>query len=208
VSFPLLMFISRVGAHRGTVAMLFGMFLLTGVVLMQMGMREGELRIDGYRYLPTLEDDSAGMLDPEHYADQRRSGETLAPRPYIPSEIVRGDYLRLFIPYRPSRDNPEIERRCPALTAGNLDRNAAESETLVLGCLAQIYTIRIDGVVQPNADFVFAQDAVGGQRGVVSMLPMTTLDRGRHELRIERSPRPDEAPDAPPPAPYRIAFWR
>jgi hypothetical protein len=205
ISFPVMMFVSRVGAHRGTVAMLLGMFLLTGAVLLQLGMREGELRMDGYRYLPALEDDNAHVLDPEHYADQRTAAMTLSPRPFIQSEVVRGDYLRLFVPYRPARDNAALERRCPQLLATPLEPET--SAALVLDCLASIYNLRVDGVAQ-ETDFVFAEDATSGQRGVVAMLPMAALERGRHELRVDRPPRADAAPDAPPAPPFLIMFWR
>ncbi len=69
--------------------------------------REDAVRLDGYRYLPALEAGAARALNPAHYAD-RRDAQTPEPQPYIPSETIRADWLRVFIPYLPRRHNAAL----------------------------------------------------------------------------------------------------
>lgn len=205
VSYPILMFISRMGTHRGTMAMLAIMFALTGGVLLQLMVREGDVRLDGYRYLPSLRAGSARMLDPAHYADQRTQLDSLAPLPFIPAEVIRGDHLRLFIPYRPVRDTPSLERLCPTLRdplAGSATPDSRDDE--VLGCMARLYQLALDDQPVVSPDLVFGEDVASGQRGVVAMLPIEPLGPGRHEVSVARVPLLPGAEQEP----YRISFWR
>jgi hypothetical protein len=152
-----------------------------------------------------LPDDVHSATDtvlPQHYASQRGTTARLAPLPHIPDPVVRGDYVRLFVPYLPARHNEAMQLRCPqALTATGDD---AQRERL--DCLEAMHAVTLDG--QPlDIHFDAAEDPATGQRGMLAMIPVHDLERGRHELTLQRTPRPRKDGE-PAPKPYVIPFWR
>jgi hypothetical protein len=206
---PLLMyFMSRVGFRRAS-----GIFAAVLVAIIVAGMadsgfRDGSWRLDGYDYLPAADDMRARALLPSHYASTRGSNARAAGVPYVPSDVVRGDYLRLFIPYRPRRHNAALRSECPAVGAEELDDVGAEIARLdaLAACLATMHPATLDGTPLAPLDLVFATDPSTGTRGMVAMIRVADLGRGRHELVLGRAPRPGASHAAEPP--YRILFWR
>ncbi|HEX9106381.1 MAG TPA: hypothetical protein VF832_04125, partial [Longimicrobiales bacterium] len=149
------------------------------------------LRLDGYGLLPR----SAGVLNYRYYADQRTGDDRYSGAPSIQSDVVHDPYLRLFVPYIPSRDDAVLERACPKeLTA---DRSAAESaagqtSSAVLACMARLRAVALDGRAL-DADYRFFTDPQSGLRGLLGYVPLDGLPRGRHVLVVQRPPL---APDA------------
>src|SRR5690606_12173259 len=119
-----------------------------------------------------------------------------------------GDWLRLFIPYFPQRHEPILHRECPQALASPADDAAAEIRAAQwrsrLDCLARLHPVAIDGV-PVTVPFDAAEDPRMDQRGMLAMIPVADLARGRHELTVGRPPRDRDDPD---PDPWRIPFWR
>ena len=142
-------------------------------------------------------------LLPLHYASQRDGKSRMDPLPHIPDPVVRGNYLRLFVPYLPLRHNKAMADRCP-------EALAIEDETgprARLDCLAAIHAVAIDG--KPvDIHFDGAEDPGTGQRGMIAMIPVHDLPAGRHELTLLRAPRNRRKDADEPPKPHRIPFWR
>jgi hypothetical protein len=179
------------------------MTAVMAIVLAQaVGPRLG-LELGGYLGLPEDEAAAADTLLPRHYASQRGDDATLRPVPHIPDPVVRGGYVRLFIPYFPQRHTPAMQRLCPAALA---DAGNAGSRTR-LDCLARMHAVAVDGV-PVNVPFDAAEDPATGQRGLLAMIPVHDLPRGRHELTLMPSPRTEQRDAEDPPEPYRIPFWR
>ena len=153
-----------------------------------------------------LPDDVATRTDvllPEHYASQRGTATRLSPLPHIPDPVVRGDYLRLFVPYLPMRHNQAMRRLCPEVLASGADSASRER----LDCLEQMHAVTLDG--EPlDLHFDAAEDPATGQRGMIAMIPVRELTRGRHELRVGRATRNAPKEGEPAPKPYVIPFWR
>ncbi|MCO5094927.1 MAG: hypothetical protein M9960_06945 [Xanthomonadaceae bacterium] len=204
-NYPLLLFASHVGGRRGSTLMTIALIALIGVSALRMESGRDPWQPDGYALLPR-DDKDGHTLDPRRYADQRERLGSLLPAVHIASERIGGDWLRVYIPFHPSPDSEALLRLCPALSES--DPPAPDA---VLACLPQRFRLTLDG--QPPAtvpDFVFARDPGSRLRGVVAMIDIRDLPRGRHELGLfhgdVREAREDGGEPASPP--LRIPFWR
>lgn len=150
------------------------------------------------RFAPRSED----LLLPRHYASQSARQPSIAPLPYIPDPVVRGPYLRLFVPYRVSRHNAALARHCEPADEGQRPTRAA------LDCYARLHDVRIDGELVAGLRFDAAEDPVNGLRGLLAMIPVRDLAHGRHELSLLPLSQGGSAAEDEPPRPYRIPFWR
>lgn len=207
----LLTVFSRIGMMRGNVLMLGAIYLLMAVIAAEILVTSGATKLPGERYLPG--EASGRELDSVYYADARDLREAQQGHPYIPGEIIRGPYLRLFVPYVPRRLDAAVERDCPEATqwveaAGDDEQLAAERARTdeLLNCAAQkLYPILLDGQPVANLRYDIARDPLTGMRGFVAMIDVRELPRGRHELAVIRPQRPD---DDEPVQPALIPFWR
>ena len=198
---PMTLFRSNVGATRATsvlvAASVAGTALLMGQVAMKVGWAPGS-----YPGLPGDEDPAAGdVVDPDHYASTRSTEPTFAPKPFVSEKVVNGPYLELFVPYRSQRHGPALVRACPdAVSAADRGGSARAS----LDCLATILDVRVDGDSR-GVRLDGSTDPATGGRGVLAMVPVADLPPGRHELSLQRVPRPGRPGEA---GRERIAFWR
>lgn len=223
-NYPILLFFSRYGQYRSSMMTSFAIFAVLAVVMLRMFGREDVFNLDGYAELPSLSDTRGRALDPRSYADQRAGRLSLVPQPFIQSEVVDGDYLRLFIPYQPARDAPLMHGLCdaalaPAASTDNLDeRNLLQraAANTLLDCVGTVYSVLIDGTDVADLHFDLASESALGLRGFVAMIDVRDLPRGRHELLIQRAPLPGTATPEEIEAYERrktgqgrvIAFWR
>ena len=207
----LLTVFSRLGLMRGNLLMVGALYLLMAVIVVETLVASGAIDLPGERYLPT--EASGRELDSVFYADARDLREAQQGHPYIPSEIIRGPYLRLFVPYVPRRLDAALERDCPQATLGEekSDKDAqraaeAARTSELLRCAAdKLYPILLDG--QPVADLRYdiARDPLTEMRGFVAMIDVRELPRGRHELTVIRPQLPNQEE---PVLPALIPFWR
>jgi hypothetical protein len=196
------LFGSNEGNRRTAIILGVVMAAVLSIVLWQaVGDRLG-WNVGDFDGLPDDVHSATDTVLPQHYASQRGTTARLAPLPHIPDPVVRGDYVRLFVPYLPARHNEAMQLRCPqALSATGDD---AQRERL--DCLEAMQALTLDG--RPlDIHFDAAEDPATGQRGMIAMIPVHALERGRHELTLERTPRPRKDGE-PAPKPYVIPFWR
>lgn len=201
---PLLtLYSSQEGARRTGVLM--AVVVITMMIIISLQAVAPRLGWDfgDYRGLP---DDRTGVQDllhPLHYASQRGDAVVLMPPPFIPDPVVRGSYLRLFIPYLPQRHNPALKRTCPEALADDSEAGPRAR----LDCLARLHALSIDGV-PVQVVFDAGEDPASGYRGMVAMIPVRDLAPGRHELQIQPVVHPDRLKDEKANRPFRILFWR
>src|SRR5205085_8925932 len=74
--------------------------------------RSDRLSINSYDYVGSSD---AYGVDFRYYESQRPAGELYARIPSIQSDVIRDPYVKLFIPYSPTRHNEHVAARCPAL---------------------------------------------------------------------------------------------
>lgn len=215
-SYPMLAFVSRAGQKRSGVLITVALFALLGLTFVQLMAREGDIDVGSYGELALGEPGAARALRNEHYAEYRHGADLSSTAPFIPAEVVRGDWLKLFVPFRPGRDSLGLETQCTsaptavdaALPPEERERLQADAaRTHVLDCLARLYAPALDGV-PVTVQFDAADDPGSGLRGAVAMLPVKQLAPGRHELTVNRLRSQRAGADDPPPAPHRIVFWR
>jgi hypothetical protein len=216
-SYPMLVFISRMGQKRGGLVIALALASLVGLAMLQLMVREGEVDLGSYGALALGEPGAVRALRNEHYAEYRHGADLSSTAPFIPAEVVRGDWLKLFVPFQPRRDSVGLEQECAPADAAGIDaalpgeereRLATDAARIrVLDCLARLYAPTLDG--EPlTVSFDAADDPGSGLRGMVAMLPVKGLAAGRHELTVRRLRAPTADADAPAPAPHRIVFWR
>ncbi len=202
---------SRVGVGRGNLLLAGTMYLLMGVILVEVMLRTGVLSMPGERYLP--ESAPGREIRAAWYADSRSEDEALLGQPYIPAPLVREPYLRLFVPYLSRRLDDAIERDCPAATVEiakdqpKVARKAAEAErtAALLDCAATfLHPVTIDGA-PVRLRYELGKDPLSGLRGFVAMIPVRELGPGRYQLAIARPQLPDEEEAHEP---VVIPFWR
>lgn len=200
---PLLtLFASNEGGRRSGLLIAVVMSVVMLVIVVQaVGSRLGwdAGRFDG---LPRDKVMALDTILPVHYASQRGSGVMLVPPPHVPDPVVRGAYLRLFVPYLPMRHTMAMQRLCPDALASTAD----DASRVRLDCLGRIHALAVDGVAL-QVPFDAGEDADTGQRGMVAMIPMAGLARGRHELTVMPVERDAPEPGDEPAQPYRIPFW-
>lgn len=141
-----------------------------------------------YGAFPNADGQPGRVLDPAHYDDRRNPArDPLVP--FILSAVALGPYLELVVPYDPRRDAAWLQAGCA------LPRQA-------LACLQHGRAVLLDGRPVPGLAFDIGRDARTDRPALVAMIDIRALARGRHELRIQRSPGPTL------PAEDRIPFWR
>lgn len=184
-----------------------GLFLVRDVLV-----RREALAVSSHLYLPA--DAGALGVDERYYADRRPAGE-ISFLPTIPSELVEGPYLRLFVPLSPGWAADAVAERCPevepvAETGLDLrlptDPRADPAELApVLACLGRLHELTLDGApLEPPALFVHT-DRATGVRGLLARLPAAEMAPGPHLLTVRRRPL---ASDRRPPQVHFIRFWR
>ncbi len=222
---------SHAGNYRAVGVMIAMMVVMCFIAVAQsIGPRLGWTLGDD-AFLPDDRQYIANTLMPEHYDSRRGSGVMLSPPPFIADPVVRGPYLRLFVPYSPQRHTNALHRTCPDLvedagewpekdafgddTAGYVAALTArrDAETVLerarLDCFARVHAITLDGA-PIEITFDAAEDPKSGLRGLQAMIPMENIASGRHELTVMPAPRERYADKDPkePQRPWRILFWR
>jgi hypothetical protein len=118
-----------------------------------------------------------------HYEDMFSSSlDHLRAWPRIDSFRQSGSFVRLFLPYQPLRDNLVLDALC-----------GSASEALdTVDCLRGLWQVRIDGQPVPMADFLPAERADLGMRGLIGLAPLAGLKPGLHQIEVIWNPGTDE----------------
>lgn len=196
-------------------ALVFGGIVGTFVVR-DILMGNDMLRADSHLYLPDQR--PAQYADPAFYEDRRSAGEVFPTLPSIQSEVIRGPYLRLFIPVTPDRHNDVVAERCPEVPEFDSGIRLAPVRpdpeppdvSLLIACLARLQPVSLDGARLDGLGFRITTDAKSGLRGLLAFIPVSMLQPGEHLLRVEGLPRPEPPPGREPRRPRPatlIPFW-
>lgn len=206
----LAVFYTQVGPRRASTAVSIVTLLVMLAIMVGMEQQRGTLDIGNYTWLPPVENAATRTVDPQRYASLSPVRTGIDTDPYIQSEIVRDPYLRLFVPYLPTRLNAAIPRRCPGVDP-TLSKDAALEEArlaAVLECVATLHPVTLDGKPVADLRYDIHADATTGVRGFLAMIPVHDLARGRHELGVMPAPRSKTRAKDPPLRPVVIPFWR
>lgn len=190
-------------AYGATLVGLGGAFVTAHVVI------RGDEGLPGRsNYAFFAEHPGPGVVTADYYDTLRRDGETALGAPSIQSDIVTDPYVRLFVPYRPSRHDAALRRACPGLrpTPGDADApGAAAADDAVLACAARLHAVTLDGRPVPGGRFRFFTNPRTERRGFLMLIPALALAPGEHVLTVHPALRDPSPADT---APIRIPFWR
>jgi hypothetical protein len=198
------LFVSHEGRARAGMAGLMLLMPVMSILMVQSSIAKGQLPLGQSIDLSTDDPYSASASPAAFYGDSNPQRFTVLPLPHIPSRVVQGPYLELFIPFLPRLHAPAMQARCPGALSLRTGTPAARAR---LDCLAQLADLRIDGV-PVAARFDASSDPETGQPGMLAMLPVDGLPPGRHELSLGAPARADNNGRLSPARRYRIPFWK
>ena len=89
---------------------LLAVMLLTlmSLFVVDMFVKSGLLHFDSYIFYPQRPD--AHSVQYQYYEDLRPDGGSGSTKPSIPSEIITQPFIKLFLPYTPRHDNPNLRK--------------------------------------------------------------------------------------------------
>lgn len=174
---------------------------LFGAMYGQLVMRTPE-RLGSYAWFPQFGKPGTHVVDIAYYDDQRDPLRSPAV-PFIQSAEIDGNYLRLFVPYRPDQDEAAMRANCAAaLEIASTDTRAVA----MLRCLAALHPATLDGKPLADLRYDVGSDARTERPALMAMIDVRALAAGRHELAIASSPSPGEKNDST--TVWIIPFWR
>ncbi len=156
-------------------------------------------------------DESGSRSVHAHFYDALRGDEPASLRaPSIQNDIISDPYIRLFIPYVPSRHEAALAGACPGLApapaADTLGESAADAaaDVRILRCAVLVHRPALDGRRLDSLGFHFFSDPRTNRRGFRMLIPTAGIATGEHRITVWPAPAPGQAAAAP----YEIPFWR
>ena len=193
------LFVSHEGRLRAVATALLLVLPVVVVLMVQTSIARGRLPLGMFVGLSTEDPFSPNTSVSAFYDDPHADRAVFLPMPHIPSRVVDGDYLELFVPFIPRFHGPALERACPAALP-------AKETPARLACLAKLSEIRIDGL-PVDVPLEASSDSATGQPGMLAMIPVGKLAPGRHELSLNAPGRDGGDPQRPQRR-FRIPFWK
>ncbi len=136
------------------------------------------------------------------YYDDLREERSLVTTPSLPSPYIGNGYLELFIPYMPIRDDERIKNFCPGFSSGKKTRLGTDVIIINTGkeppvdyrakadssflCLTGIYRVTVDDSLFQAIDYDLYAHPNQEEKGLRAILDVAFLNRGRHELLVEK----------------------
>lgn len=135
-----------------------------------------------------------------HYEQELEEDERIGAAA-IPSRIIEDDWLPLFVTYRPTF-NETLLKMCDNYTPSKTSTFVSgisfdngiqitdpdvdeEDPEKLLGCLVNYFDIYINDSLYQQQDFYF-QEHPNGEKGIFTMLNISDLPMGKHQVRIDR----------------------
>ena len=195
--YPIFMtFSSNISARATTTVMAATMMLLGAAFILVTIIGSGRFGYDSFTYFPRVS--SIESIDNVHYED--RWGGDVAPFvPFIESDVAEGSYVRLFVPWSPSRDNERAQEICgiePLRREGifrtSRSDDDAERAAEVLECLRGLVMVDLDGEAVDPASGSLSRHDQTKVRGLLFHIRVAELEAGRHALRVRLRATEDE----------------
>ncbi|HAA10263.1 MAG TPA: hypothetical protein DCE41_00670 [Cytophagales bacterium] len=135
---------------------------------------------DLYSRITYWVESQGSAVSPQYYTDQMQGQPSL--RAHIPSDIIEGDVLRLFVVanvlYKTYLDEHLSQDSL------QLAHPEATSVELLQLTIKEFITVTLDGEVQPIDNWYFHYHQTAGQRGYLAYLDISQLPRGMHHVNV------------------------
>jgi len=181
------------------------MYLITAFIIFS----DLFVAFDQFQFFP--EGETKNLLENNFY-DDARPENTYVEKASIPSKYIEGDFLSLFLRYRPG-DNQRIQSNCPdfkplkndGLNAAfrfDLTKNGLsitpqnffdEDKDQLLSCLSSLYEVAINDSIYTDLKFFFYEHPGKGQKGILAVLPTNHFRFGDNLLTVRKSYIADSA---------------
>lgn len=175
-----------------------GLLIIPYALIAMLG---SSLVLEHGRFFPPQDDPN--QFNHLYYGDEMaevtRVNTTQFTRPMIPSKYVEGDFLEIFLPYNGAFDNTALQEICPDLKAPKKERillrgiiNVDLSDVVqyqsdsLLQCFADLHRISIGDSLILHPDLMFYEHPIKKIPGLLGIIDISLLDRGRHELRVQK----------------------
>ena len=204
--------------RRGVLVSLFYVTFFSAlfVAMGEFTVRVGLFAPGSPRYMP--DDQNVRGVNASHY-ESLRGPDANPAAVTIQSDVIEGPYVRLFIPYDAERHDPALAKTCAGAqplrpghvhiaTAAPTRAVADRLASTVLGCLARMHAVTLDGAPQTDLQLRYYTQPTTGQPGMVAYLPTASLAPGQHVLSVMPPPRPPDSVNKTPLQPIEIPFWK
>ncbi len=187
--YPIFMtFSSNISARATTTVMVASMLLLASAFILVTLIGSGRFGYDSFIYFPRV--GSIEKVENVHYEDQW--GDDVEPFvPFIESDVVEGSYVRLFVPWSPSRDNERARDICSVepLRREGLFRTSrsdddARRASQVLDCMRSLVTVELNDEIVDSATGSLSRHEGTKVRGLLFHIRVADLETGRHSLSV------------------------
>lgn len=139
-----------------------------------------------------------------HYESQRVGRNRLRPVPLIPAPMVESDWLPVFLPFLPLRDDPLMPDLCPERAAFDpellpergtqaLEEQLQTRSIATQTCLARFWSLKLNGRAIALTSFLPSERADLGFRGLQGFIDLRAEAVGPQRLEVVF--RPDAKPN-------------
>lgn len=141
------------------------------------------------------------------FYDNLRPEHRYVTRPSIPSDIIEGKFVKLFIPYTKRLDG-ELKDFCEEKklkkddSTSEFEYNRLKNKAL-LQCFETLYQVFLNDEKLTSIEWQFYQHPNKGENGIISYIPIDSLKERKNVLRIEEKERKGEDEKRI----YEIPFW-
>ena len=115
-----------------------------------------------------------------YYDDQNEDYPSI--RAHIPSDIINGDVLRLFVGAN-VRYEDNIEKNTPLDSLRKLYPDTA-SAAIINMAISRFFSVQLDGKQVDNLKWLFHYKTHLHQRGYLAYIPIDHLEEGLHEVKL------------------------
>ena len=152
------------------------------------------------------EKSNAFALNPMSY-DNLRPEYRYVTRPSIPSDVIEGKFLKLFIPY-PKRLEEKLKKVCKEVVLKKEDpvsdfQHGRLQNEAYLECFERFYQVYVNEELWAKPSWQFYKHPNKEEDGIISYLPTDSLLQGKNVLRIEEWKVEEEEEQKI----YEIPFW-
>ncbi|MEM6378077.1 MAG: hypothetical protein AAF705_07685, partial [Bacteroidota bacterium] len=145
--------------------------------------------------------------------------------PSIPSRYLNNDFLEVFLPYNGNSDNKALEMVCPDLIPAKKEKivlrgvfnidipdDLGYNIDTIMSCFQQIYRLSINDSLYLDQDWMIYRHPTRNIEGLITIIDVSHLPRGRHRLKVEKFGRnifdPQNANQVKWMRPDNISFWK
>lgn len=175
-------FISNV--KRRLIFFLFISFIFISISL-------DSVKLEKHIYFPSIHT-SEVIMQSRNYEDKFLErddyNEKLYPKyPFIQSDVIGDNYLKLHIPYH-SYMNMPMEEFCPELLSDTLENNHIDEQKNIINCINGAYTIFVDKK-EIESNFILYDYAhlLLDIKTFFMVVPLDEFSNGRHVLKINKA---------------------